>query len=459
MAKRFYLFLLLVAGALLFAASPASAQWMKSVETIPWQGQKDVPLDQVIVIRFKQRPSKAIVNSDLLYELPSKTPVSTQISYSDDGRTVFITPRAPLRRNTYYSVNIASLLSEYEGRDIYDKNIEFTTVGGVFRCIAYSVPPEATIPPGGFRDVVYNFIESGGGLGEVKRCTLVYETEQGQEISRSSEEMKLILKDKQTVKFPSTVSVPKAIGEQVRGKVIYIRRLFEGVDGDGNFFTIRTGIKTLVMEPSSGTGMTGLVRASIQSPETGAVVPKGAIVPAKCAISGTPGQQVHGCWIVNGVPCGFFADSLDNNGILRKSFSDKSLAAKEGVNSVALQIISPEKITSEPCEYIVSATPVQIPVLLSPKPSQVFRKGLAQPPTFIWSDVTGAMSYKFTISTKRPDSSSQWISLDVNRHTPDRGRWGGLGSGVFYWAVIPVFPGGKDGTPSAVGTFMISDAE
>ena len=79
MAKRFYLFLLLVAGALLFAASPASAQWMKSVETIPRQGQKDVPLDQVIVIRFKQRPSKAIVNSDLLYELPSKTPVSTQI--------------------------------------------------------------------------------------------------------------------------------------------------------------------------------------------------------------------------------------------------------------------------------------------------------------------------------------------------------------------------------------------
>lgn len=462
MAKKICAFIAILCAMLAFSSQEAEAQWMDRVSTIPKHRAKNVPLDQVIVLRFRNRVNPTVDgNGGVLYELQSKKAVKTTIGYSDDFRTVTITPAEPLKRNTFYSVSFNGLLSSVERKNMYDGDLQFTTIGGNFRCLAYTFPSEATLPPGGFMDVVYNFKESGGGLGEVKRCTLVYETENGQEISRSSDDMRLILKDMETVKFPSTISVPRNIGEQMKGSKIFIRRLFEGVDSEGNFFTIRTGIKTLIADRQASAAVSEgtSYRASVSDPDPGAVIPKGSLIPAQCSISGIPGQQVHGCWVINGVPGGFFSEIIPQSGKLKKTFSDRAMASKDGINSLAVQIISPEKYLSETCEYIVSSSPIDSPVIIAPKNSQIFRKNISKAPTFVWANANGALSYKITISKdKTPDSSAKWTDVEINRYTPNWINWGNLGSGVFYWSVKAVFPGGKESNP-VTGTFMISDGE
>ncbi len=456
MNRRRSYFLFFLCLFLFCSLSQANAQWMKVVRTNPAKGQKDVPLEQVIMIEFNRPVMRAVANSDLLVELPSKLPVPAVLSFSDDSKTVFITPRAPLKRNTYYSVNLFSLMSAVEQRNPYVSNLDFITEGGVFKCVCYSTPSEISLYPGGFQDIVYTFMESGGGIGEVKRCSLIYETLDGREISRSSEEMKLLLKDKETVKLPASVSLPREIGESLKGQSIYIRRIFEGVDGEGRFFSLRTGIKTSVALQPPSQGSLSSWSASVLSPDYGAVIPVGSFVSAECRIVGTPNSPIHGCWIVNGSPTGFFADSTDNSGVLKKTYTDKSLASNSGTYSIAVQVISPEKFVSDTYEYIVSSSPISSPVLMYPKPSQVFKQNSSSAPTFRWSNAQGALSYKIMISKDR--NSGVWIEAPNNMYTPNWVKWSGFGSGVFYWGVKPVFPGGKEGEPS-FGSFMISDVQ
>ncbi len=430
-------------------------QFMKVVSTVPVNNQKDVPLDQVIVIRFKQPLRKNIANPDLIFEVQSKTPVKSTLSFSDDKRTIFVTPNEPLKRNTYYMVNITTLVSDMELRDFYTKDVHFTTIGGNFRCIAYSTPAEITLPPGGFKDVLYKFTETGGGIGEIKRCKLSYETLNGQEISNSMNEMKLFIKDKETVTLPASISIPIELGNRLKGSTIYIRRIFEGVDGDNNYFTIRTGIKTTIADNINVSNNNW--KATVTSPEYGAVVPKGSIISVESVLNGVPNSQVHGCWVVNGTPTGFFAANTDVNGRLKQSFSDKFLAANSGTYSVALQIISPVKMTCEPIEYIVSASPVNSPILMYPKPSQIFKKNSSNTPSFKWASTLGAISYKFAISKKREDASKVWVDCTTNSYTPTWVKWSELETGTFYWFVKPVFPDGKVGNEAPPSMFMIND--
>lgn len=430
-------------------------QFMKILSTSPAHNQKNVPLDQIVVIKFKRPIQTNVVNPNMIFEVQSKSPVKSTISFSDDRKTVFIAPNQPLKRNTYYMVTLGTLMSDMDSRDVRTPDLRFCTIGGTFRCIAYTKPSEVILPPGAFIDVLYKFTETGGGIGEIKRCKLSYETLNGQEISNSMNEMKLFIKDKETVTLPASISIPMELGNRLKGSTIYIRRIFEGVDGDNNFFTIRTGIKATIADNVNLSNNNWSV--AMTSPEYGSVVPKGSIISVEAKINGIPNSDVHGCWVVNGNPTGFFASKTDMNGVLKQSLSDKFFAVNSGTYSVALQLVTPVKMTSEPIEYIVSASPVNSPILMYPKPSQIFKRSSSQAPSFKWCSVLGAVSYKFAISKKREDSSKVWIDCETNKYTPNWVKWSDLGTGSFYWFVKPVYPDGKVGNESPASMFMIND--
>ena len=149
MIKKIFIFLAFLCTFSIVCSDKACAQWMDRVSTIPKHRAKNVPLDQVIVLKFRHRLKANIDGNNLLVELQTKTPVKAKIGFSDDFKTITISPNEPLKRNTFYMVAFKDLISnEMELKNIYDCDLQFTTIGGNFRCVAYSLPSEATLPPG-----------------------------------------------------------------------------------------------------------------------------------------------------------------------------------------------------------------------------------------------------------------------------------------------------------------------
>ncbi len=456
--KSKLLFSIVILTALLItSAQPAQAQWFTVRKSDPQKGQKDVPLDKMITITFSEPLHIININSNLLVEMPSKSPVPANLTYSDDFRTMYITPKSLLKRGTYYVISLAGIKSA-KAKEIYNyqESIDFTTVGGQFFCVAYATPSEVFISPGGFKDVVYSFIEQGGGWGEIMRCQIIYEDANGRELLRNTEEMKLILPDKQTTKLSSAISMPADLGKPLLGQTIHIRRIFEGLDHDNNKITIRTGVKATVGEAPS-VAISSSNSITVRAPEYGAVIPRDSIIPIEGIIKWQPGSEVHGCWLFNGSPMGFFAATVPASGELKQTISDRAFAQKDGRASVALQMISPDKKTSEKVEYIVSSSPLKAPIIMEPKEGSIFKKTASAPPTVRWSMVQGAISYKIAISANKSMSGATWISADNNFYTPDWVKWSSFGAGTMYCSVKPIYPDNREGEQSAPISFSISE--
>lgn len=434
----------------------AHAQWFSVKKSSPAKGEKDVPLDKIIEINFTEALNTSRINTGLLVEMPSKSSVPANLTYSEDRKTMYIHPKSLLKRGAYYVITLSTIESiSTKPIHQYHSNIDFTTVGGQFFCVAYATPSEIFISPGGFKDVTYSFIEQGGGWGEIMRCSLVYEDSSGRELIRNTEEMKLIIPDKQTVKLNSTVSMPLELGNQILGQTIYIRRIFEGLDHENNRLTIRTGVKATVGQaPQAATSMNEIL---IKSPEYGSVIPRESIIPIEGVIRGVPGTQIHGCWLFNGTPMGFFASTIPPSGELKQTISDRSFASKDGYASISLQMISPEKKTSDRVDYMVSSSPLSSCILMQPKSGAIFKKSSSTPPNFRWSMVQGAISYKVAISKSRDIQNAVWVNVDNNLYVPDWVKWSSLGVGTFYWSVKPIFPGNKEGDASPSLSFSIAE--
>lgn len=432
-------------------SSPVQAQFFRMKNSEPANYAKDVPVTTDIRVIFNYRINTSMLRRDILFEGTNRNPVPTDVTFSDLEDAVYIHPKEPLKPGTYYTVNLR-WITAVSGAVLAEHHsfLHFTTAGGRFHCIGYVVPSELTLAPGGFTDVIYNFIENGGGLAEVMRCKLAYEDLQGRELLSSTEEMKLIINSNQTTKLNSSIAMPRELGTALLGQTLYVRRIFEGLDHDNNRIEIRTGAKVTV-------GTDGLMAeklaASVLSPEYGAIVPKNSIIPVQASVSGGPGTEIHGCWVLNGDPMGFFVQKADERGEARVTVSDRAFALKEGVNTLALQVISPDNRKSEDIEYVVSASPVVVPYPLQPKRSVVFDRTLSTAPTFRWSMAHGAVSYKIAIG-KTPNPT-EWHSVDSNMYTPNWVKWSDLGTGTFYWSVKAVFTGNKEGAPSEAYSFTI----
>lgn len=453
-AGKIKFFLISFALFFLISALPASAQWCRVLSSDPPHGAKDVPLTKVITITFSEPLRPAGISSNFLIEMPAKRAVPLSMTFSDDMKTIYLRPNEPLKRGTYYVVSLAGIESaKTHAVNKYHNYIDFTTVGGQFFCLAYATPSQLELAPGGFHDVVYSFVEKGGGWGEIMRCVQVYEDMSGRELMRNSEQMKLIIPDKQTVKLSSSISIPADLGNRLKGSTVMVRRIFEGLDHDNNKVELRTGVQVRIAIPSysitsGATPTMATGKLSVLTPQYGAVIPQGSYIPIEATIKATPRTAVHGCWIYDGTPMGFFADTIPQNGILRRKIADKLFAAVSGIHRVAIQTISPQKATSETLEYIVTQAPMSTTILMQPKHDATFRKMVSTPPTFRWSIVQSAVSYKIYFSTDVAFKKSKIYTSESNQFTPDWVKWGALGEGHIYWRVAPVLSGGTEGTPS-----------
>ena len=95
------------------------------------------------------------------------------------------------------------------------------------------------------------------------------------------------------------------------------------------------------------------------------------------------------------------------------------------------------------------ATPSNLPALVSP--ANFATIDFYDQPTFSWEPVTGATRYKIQIYSSPGGWSSPLYNATTlaNTHQPNNK----LTNGTYYWRVVPIDPGNRDGTPSGERSF------
>ncbi|GEM_PF-1927659 len=436
-------------------STAAWAQFFNIDKSIPGDGSRDVPVDTQIIVHFNYSLDIHSVPRTILYEGTTQKPVPVDVRFDNDEETLLLVPKTPLKPGTYYVINLVGIHSTASALLNPIRNrISFTTKGGRLSVVTYVTPNELTLPPGGYQDVIYSFIEAGGGLGEILQCTLVYEDSGGRQISRNTENMNLVLRGNQTTKFRSTVAIPQDVGSFSLGQTIVVRRIFVGLDSESNRFEYRTGVKVNILNPQSPTG--SITEVSLKIPQPGMMVPRDSIISAEAIIKGSGSGDIHGSWNFDGKPLSFFVQKMTNSETVKVTTQDKVLAQSEGKHTLSLQLISPEKKSSEEVMYLVSATPSVIPVPLKPPQGAVFSGVASKAPSFQWSQSPSAVAYKVAISRTKDFKNNDWVRIESNTWTPDWVKWSGLGSGTFYWAIKPILLNNQEGPISEVYTFTIN---
>jgi len=453
--RSFAIFHALLIVLALSMCGTAQAQFFNIDKSTPGDNSRDVPVDTPIIVHFNYSLDTISVPRDILYEGSTQNSVPVHVRFEDEDETLLIIPKAPLKPGTYYVINlvgvhsnIGSILNPMRNR------VSFTTKGGRLSVVTYVTPNELTLPPGGYQDVVYSFIEAGGGLGEILKCTLIYEDSSGRQISSNSENMNLVLKGNQTTKYRSTVAIPQDVGNFTLGQQIIVRRIFAGLDHESNKFEFRTGVKVNVLNPQAPMGR--IAEVTMKIPQAGMMVPKDSIINAEAIVRGSGSGEIHGSWNFDGKPLSFFVLKMANSESVKVTTQDKILARDEGKHTLSVQLISPEKKSSEEIIYIVAASPSPVPVLLKPPQGAAFSGLTSTAPTFQWSQNPSAVAYKVAMGKTKDFKSADWVRIESNTWTPDWVKWSGLGSGTFYWAVKPIFMNNQDGPSSEVGTFTIN---
>ncbi|MGV8123297.1 MAG: Ig-like domain-containing protein [Candidatus Xenobiia bacterium LiM19] len=444
-----------LALALVICSNAAWAQFFNIEKSVPGEGSRDVPVDTPIIVHFNYSLNTISVPRDILYEGSTHRAVPVDVRFEDEDETLLIVPKAPLKPGTFYVINLigihsvaSALLNPMRNR------VSFTTKGGRLSVVTYVTPNELTLPPGGYQDVVYSFIEAGGGLGEILKCTLVYEDSGGRQLSSNTENMNLVLRGSQTTKFRSTVAIPQDVGSFALGQTITVRRIFAGLDHESNKFEFRTGVKVNILNPQAPAGR--IAEVLLKIPQPGMMIPKDSIISAEGLIKGSGSGDIHGSWNFDGKPLSFFVQKMTNSETVKVTTQDKVLAQTEGKHTLSIQLISPEKKSSEEVIYLVSSAPSAIPIPLKPLQGAVFSGIASTAPTFQWSQNPSAVAYKVAISRTKDFKSTDWIRIESNTWTPDWVKWSGLGSGIFYWAIKPILFNNQEGPSSEVCTFTIN---
>lgn len=434
----------------------ACAQFVRPIGSTPANGATDVPLDTPIRVHFSFSLNNTSVSRDILFEGTTHRVVPTSILFSDDDTTITIIPKTSLKPGTYYVINLHGIASQ--GSLLIDpwlKNISFTTKGGHLSVITYVSPNEITMPPGGFQDVSYSFIESGGGLAEIMQDTLIYEDSGGRSISKTTEKIQIIIRNNQTTKYRASISIPQEVGNYVMGQTITVRRIFEGLDHEGNRVQYRTGVKVNILNPSMPA--VSITAIEIKIPEFGAMVPVDSIIPLEARIRGEGSGDIHGSWNLDGEPKAFFVAKMTNGEAVKVCAAEKAFAQAEGKHRLAIQLIAPEKKKTEEIIYVVCSAPTPTPILLMPEEGAAFSSLTTTPPRFRWSANPSATAYRIALGKSKNFQASDWIPVDTNSWTPDFARWSAMGSGTFYWAVKPVLYNKQEGPVSEAQSFSIKN--
>jgi hypothetical protein len=98
------------------------------------------------------------------------------------------------------------------------------------------------------------------------------------------------------------------------------------------------------------------------------------------------------------------------------------------------------------------ATPDNLPLLVAPAADATL--DFYDHPTFSWQPVMGAAYYRFQIAASPDGFATPRYSQTTlaTAHQPTTK----LANGIYYWRVVPLDPGGRDGTPSEAWPFAIS---
>jgi hypothetical protein len=439
------------------AGGQAYGQFFRIASSTPRNNAKDVPLDTPIIIHFNYSVNRNTISTKVLSEGGTSSFLPVSLLYSNNDEELAIVPGARLKPGTTYVINLQdSQATSSSILDPWASIITFTTKGGHFSAVSYVSPDELTISPGGYSEVTYCFIEKGGGLAEIVQSLLVFEDMSGRQVSKSVETVKFVIKDGQTTKQRMTIAIPGDVGNLMMGKTIMARRIFVGLDHEGNKVELRTGVKVAIPHPSSSKLM--IKDIQIKVPEYGMVVPRDSIITLEAQIRATGSGDIHGSWNLDGQPTSFFVARTTGGDTAQVTAADKAFAQNDGKHRLTLQVISPEKKVSEEVLYIVSSTQMAAPLLLIPAQGASFSNARGAPPIFRWSLNPSAGGYKIALGKAKDLKNAEWIRTETNSWIPTSVKWTSLGTGTFFWAVRPVLYNNQEGPASEAFTFTLTSS-
>lgn len=141
--------------------------------SMPADGAVDVPLDAFVVFRFSSAPRLTSVNTQTVTLAGPSGPEAAIVVPAEGGILLFVTPRAPLRPGTTYTVSLDGV-TDGEDMAMLRVAIQFTTLG-----IRIGGAPESTTAttsgselasqPAGEPPVAGNELDDEGGAWEGER--------------------------------------------------------------------------------------------------------------------------------------------------------------------------------------------------------------------------------------------------------------------------------------------------
>jgi len=98
-----------------FAVGPLASTLNKVVGTFPTPGQRDAPLDALVVVSFAHRMIPSAQDNVTIRSVPDGEPVDFELRWDDAARTLYLNPDGRLDSETRYRVGLGTSIVDVDG--------------------------------------------------------------------------------------------------------------------------------------------------------------------------------------------------------------------------------------------------------------------------------------------------------------------------------------------------------
>ncbi len=177
-----------------------------------------------------------------------------------------------------------------------------------------------------------------------------------------------------------------------------------------------------------------VVDLTLMHPRNGTVAMRNQELYANAILGGSGSGTVIGEWVWDGNVVEQFSASFVGGTSTTITTHEPLPTSLLGVHRLQLRIVQPNQVASVPITVVVNPGNWQLEQLILPEYGQEFTG--ANPPSFLWAPVPGAVKYEVGFTT-RPYLSTigQWFDVEDNRWDVPAEIWQGQPMGPLYWTV------------------------
>lgn len=177
-----------------------------------------------------------------------------------------------------------------------------------------------------------------------------------------------------------------------------------------------------------------ILNVGLVAPRNGTVTTQDEPLYGEAVVAGTGTGTALGQWLWDGAV--FEAFSLELNGSASTTLTTHQPlpTVTLGAHQLQLRLTQPNKVATYPVTLVVNPPGAARTQLILPL--QHSRFTVAEPPTFSWSPVPGAVRYQVGFAASPFFSAlKEWFDVDENHWAIPLADWQSLPTGSFYWTI------------------------